>query len=200
VRVPATTLVLGPSDWEAEGRVAPRTIAVGAFDLDAREAAEAEVRGITGGDRARAASGLSFDEARAYCASRAARLPTEDEWIAAAAGDRARRYPWGYTGAVCRRAAWGLAEGPCGEGARGPDSVGAHPDGRSPLGLDDLAGNVAEWTAPAPPEGAPVAHGGSWRTPLATDLRNWSRLAAPPKSRDDRVGVRCARDSPPGSE
>src|SRR5439155_11461218 len=38
VEVPATTLVLGPSDWEAEGRVVPRTIAVRAFYMDAREA------------------------------------------------------------------------------------------------------------------------------------------------------------------
>ena len=190
VRVPDTHLVIGPSDWEAEGRVAPRSIDVRAFDLDAYEAAADD-----GPDRARARGGLSFPEAAAYCAARRKRLPTEDEWIAAAAGPTGRRYPWGDTGAVCRRAAWGLATGPCARGAPGPDSVGAHPDGRTPLGIEDLAGNVAEWVVA--PTG-PVAHGGSWRSSLATELRTWARLEVEPSAHDPGVGVRCARDAREG--
>jgi len=190
VHVPDTRLLLGPSDWEAEGRVATRIIEVRAFDLDAYEATEAEVHGDAGADRARAASRLSFDDARAYCASRGGRVPTEDEWIAAAAGADARRYPWGDTGAVCRRAAWGLVAGPCATGdPAGPDSVGSHPDGRSPLGIEDLAGNVAEWTIGRE---RPVVHGGSWKSALATELRTWAGLDLDPTSRDERVGVRCA--------
>ena len=157
------------------------------FDLDAYEAHAAS----TAPTPARARSGLSFAEAEAYCEARGKRLPTEDEWIAAAAGTTARRYPWGDTGAVCRRAAWGLATGPCAKGASGPDSIGAHPDGRTLLGLDDMAGNVAEWVVS--PSG-PVAHGGSWASALATELRTWSRLEVAPASHDPRVGVRCARD------
>jgi sulfatase modifying factor 1 len=186
VRVPATHLVVGPSDWEAEGRVAPRTIDVRAFELDVFEAAVS-----AGPDGARALAGLSFAEAAAYCAARGGRVPTEDEWIAAAAGAGAWRYPWGDTGAVCRRAAWGLASGPCAQGADGPDSVGAHPDGRTPLGIEDMAGNVAEWVTA--PEG-PVAKGGSWESALATELRTWTRLDVGPGARDPRIGVRCARD------
>jgi formylglycine-generating enzyme required for sulfatase activity len=187
VQVPATRLVVGSSDWEAEGRVAPRTLDVGAFYLDVYEEAVG-----SGNDAARARSGLSADDAAALCASQKKRLPTEDEWIAAASGASARRYPWGDTGAVCRRAAWGLTGGPCAQDGSGPDSVGAHPDGRTPLGLEDMAGNVAEWvTSPT----GPVAHGGSWRSALATELRTWSRLELDPRSHDDRLGVRCARDT-----
>jgi len=189
VAVPETSLIVGSSDWEAEGRVAARSIRVAPFLLEAYEATVAE-----GPDLARARSGVSYAEAEAYCRAKGERLPTEDEWIAAAAGQGARRYPWGDTGAVCRRGAWGLSAGPCADGASGPDSVGAHPDGRTPLGVDDMAGNVAEWVvSPA----GPVAHGGSWRSALATELRTWARLEVDPAAHDDRVGVRCARDAAP---
>ncbi len=187
VHVPATRLLLGPSDWEAEGRVAPRVLEVRAFDLDAFEA-----HATDGADQARALSGLSFADADAYCRAHGGRVPTEDEWIAAAAGPDAHRYPWGDTGAVCRRGAWGLSTGPCARAAAGPDSVGAHPDGATALGLQDMAGNVAEWTTRD--HASPVAHGGSWASALATELRTWSRLEIDPASHDPRVGVRCAKD------
>src|SRR5580704_15949037 len=113
-----------------------------------------------------------------------------------------RRYPWGDTGAVCRRGAWGLEAGPCASGADGPDTVGAHPDGDSPLGLHDLAGNVAEWvtghvagdvvTGAAPRPGSGIAKGGSWADALASELRIWARLEVDAESHDARVGLRCA--------
>jgi formylglycine-generating enzyme required for sulfatase activity len=202
VLIRATELSVGASDWEAEGRVVVRTVRVAAFRLAAFEA----TRGQWGStdDPARAATGMTRDEAAAFCAERGGRLPTEDEWIIAAASATApvRRYPWGETGAVCRRAAWGLLAGPCAVGAMGPDTVGAHPDGDSPLGLHDLAGNVAEWVGPGTVEvrtpGIGIAKGGSWQSNLATDLRIWTRLELDPGTRDPRVGVRCAYPPDPG--
>mgnify|MGYP001341659282 CR=1 FL=1 len=210
VEVPAVRVTVGPSDWEAEGRVAPRTVDVGAFVIDRLEvttgrACASDVLGrasfCRGSDPAQAASGVTFAEARAYCASRGGRLPTDDEWLAAAGGERPRRYPWGDTGAVCRRAAWGLERGPCAEGATGPDTVGAHPDGATPLGVHDLAGNVAEWVevcaGPRPADGPCTAavRGGSWRTRLATELRTWLRREAAPGVADPTIGFRCAYDT-----
>jgi formylglycine-generating enzyme required for sulfatase activity len=193
VLVPATSLAVGASDWEAEGRVAARTLHVQAFRVDAFEV----TRGRQGlrDDPARAASAMTRAEAAGFCAAEGGRLPTEDEWMVAAASamNPPRRYPWGDTGAVCRRAAWGLATGPCARGADGPDTVGAHPDGDSPLGLHDLAGNVAEWVAAAGADPGPgVAKGGSWADGLASDLRIWARLEVDPGARDPRVGLRCA--------
>lgn len=216
VLVPATAVAVGPSDWEAEGRVQPRSIRVEAFRIDAFEVTRgawvsgvsASARGGSGGggpgaggggasaaapvdDAARAASGMTRAEAAAFCEARGGRLPTEDEWMVAAvsAMNPPRRYPWGDTGAVCRRAAWGLAEGPCARGLReaGPDTVGAHPDGDSPLGIHDLAGNVAEWVS----DGSGAAKGGSFSTALAADLRVWARLDVSPEAHDSRVGLRC---------
>src|SRR4051794_24926240 len=37
VAIPESTVLVGPSDWEAEGRVAARTIHVAAFAIDAFE-------------------------------------------------------------------------------------------------------------------------------------------------------------------
>jgi formylglycine-generating enzyme required for sulfatase activity len=202
VLVPAISFWLGPSDWEAEGRVSPRWIDVEAFRIDAFETTVGRWFGAhdpsadTAGDGARAASGLSRDEAAAFCRSRGGRLPTEEEWMAAAAYGypSTRRYPWGDTGAVCRRAAWGLSRGPCSVHATGPDTVGAHTDGDSALGIHDLAGNVAEWvsTDAASTNSVGVAKGGSWQSEMASELRIWSRLEVPVTSHDPRIGVRCA--------
>lgn len=190
-------MAVGSSDWEAEGRVAARTLRVQAFRLDAFEATLGHWAPADHGamkDAARAASGMTRAEAAAFCASRGGRLPTEDEWMVAAARAEGtpRRYPWGDTGAVCRRAAWGLRTGPCSRRGVEPDTVGAHQDGDSALGLHDFAGNVAEWVAG---QGGPaIAKGGSWQSSLATDLRIWARLELPEGAREAGVGVRCAYD------
>ncbi len=210
VLVPRTAVLIGPSDWEAEGRVRPRTVNAGPFEIDRFEVSIGHARcagcpprvveRLAGRDVARAASSVTLDDARAVCASRGGRLPTEDEWIVAAAGDKPRRYPWGDTGAVCRRAAWGLTRGPCGKGAPGPDTVGSHPDGMTPLGIHDLAGNVAEWVeAPgACDAGADVClgvvRGGSYDTDLATELRTWVRSEVPASTMAATIGFRCAYD------
>jgi formylglycine-generating enzyme required for sulfatase activity len=193
VVVRAGALVVGSSDWEAEGKVAPRTIHVPPFAIDAFEITVGAYDPTAKEDLARAASGMTRADAERFCASRGGRLPSEDEWIAAAAGPEgpARRYPWGDTGAVCRRAAWGLTEGPCARGADGPDTVGAHPSGDTPNGIHDLAGNVAEWVA-----GPAGAKGGSFRSALATDLRTWARATADPATGGPEIGFRCAYDPP----
>jgi formylglycine-generating enzyme len=193
VDVPEVTVTIGPSDWEAEGRVPARTLHVAPFAIDRFEVSSGRACAFFGTgpscmtDPARAASRIGIADARAYCSARGGRLPTDDEWVAAAAGERPRRYPWGDTGAVCRRAAWGLLRGPCAEGADGPDTVGAHPEGQTPLGIHDFAGNVAEWI-----EGpSPAVRGGSWDSGLASHLRTWAVRAVSPEG-DATIGFRCA--------
>lgn len=215
VLVPATTVSIGPSDWEAEGLVAPRTIHTQPFRIDAFEVTVGRWDEHAHADIARAANGMSRESADDFCRAHGGRLPTEDEWIVAAtaggpdlgagaAAQEQRRYPWGDTGAVCRRAAWGLVDGPCATAADGPDTVGAHPDGDSPLGIHDLAGNVAEWVQPNPAAGVSeeeprkrnnrlsLAKGGSYASALAAELRVWAALRFAPEgaARPD-LGFRC---------
>lgn len=199
VDVPAASVTIGPSDWEAEGRVASRVVRTGPFRLDRYEVSAGQACAspvfagapFCAGDPGRAAFGVTRERARAFCKERGGRLPAEDEWIVAAAGDGPRRYPWGNTGAVCRRAAWGLRDGPCASGASGPDTVGAHPDGATPLGIHDLAGNVAEWVETG---GEGAVRGGAWDTSLATELRTWVRRSVPAELEDPTIGFRCAYD------
>lgn len=185
VDVPAREVTIGPSDWEAEGRVTSRTIKTKAFRIDAYEVGDGEVP----------MSGVTLDAARSACKARGGRLPTEDEWIVAAAGsgDKPRRYPWGNTGAVCSRAAFGLKDGPCARGGVGPDTAGSHPDGATPDGIHDLAGNVAEWVETGTSEA--VVRGGAWDTMLATELRTWVRRTVAPDAIDPTIGFRCAYDA-----
>jgi formylglycine-generating enzyme required for sulfatase activity len=173
---------------------------VAPFDIDAFEITEGAYaacanagrcnpRPLTG-EPGRSVGSLAKADVEAYCAFRGGRLPSEDEWTFAAAGLKSRRYPWGDTGAVCRRGAWGLTEGPCGLGFVGPELAGAHPDGTTPEGVFDLSGNVAEWVA----EG--TVRGGSFATSLATDLRTWQIRKHPEGTRSPDTGGRCAYDPP----
>jgi formylglycine-generating enzyme required for sulfatase activity len=190
VLIPPVSVQIGPSDWEAEGRVKPQLVKTNAFYIDRLEVTEGRYcrwkHSPCTPDAARAVAGVSYADAAAYCKDRDGFLPTHEQWIAAAAGDKPRRYPWGDTGAVCRRAAWGL-DGQCARGADGPDTVGAHPDGATPLGVHDLAGNVAEWVNSEPP----ATRGGSWKSNLATELRTWPAVNANPNG-DATTGFRCA--------
>jgi formylglycine-generating enzyme required for sulfatase activity len=198
VRIPAGTVRVGPGDWEAQGLIEPRDVMVSsAFEIDAFEVtvdrwqacAEAgDCAPSTQSERGVPVRGVTFEQARRFCAWAGGGIPTEDAWILAAAGTTARRYPWGNTGAVCRRADWGRLRGPCTRGATGPEWAGLIEEDRTPEGVVGLAGGLAEWVRS--PRG-PVVRGGSYKSQLATELRTWRRDERAADSGYDDVGVRC---------
>lgn len=85
---------------------------------------------------------VSFIEASRYCQAFGFSLPTEAQWEYAAQSGDPRRYPWGDAPPVSQLCWSGAFEGQ----REGTCQVGSFAAGRSPLGLDDMAGNVWEFT------------------------------------------------------
>jgi formylglycine-generating enzyme required for sulfatase activity len=85
-------------------------------------------------------TGVSFNDAFAYAAAIGKRLPTEEEWEAAARGPKAFKYPWGDAYEAGR-----ANDRDANRNDTAP--VGSYPDGASAFGVLDLCGNVEEWTA-----------------------------------------------------
>jgi iron(II)-dependent oxidoreductase len=153
---------------------------------------------------------VTFFEAQAYAAWAGARLPTEIEWEKACAWDPStgsrRRFPWGASEPTSSLVNLG------GDALR-PAPVGAYPAGASAYGVEQLLGDVWEWTS-SPLRPWPgftpmiyerytqpffdgdyrVLRGGSWAVAagiLRPSFRNWDH----PIRRQIFSGVRLAWDA-----
>ena len=168
--IPGGRYTLGPNTGYLLGHAKfqePRTVRLDAYYLDRREVTCAEYarfllsqpRGLREqhlplawgldadgaplfpeGAAALPVAGVSWSSAARYAQWAGKRLPTEDEWEAAAAGLERRRYPTGgefsSSKVNCRAS-----------GRRQPRPAGDYPEDATPQGVQSLSGNVREWTA-----------------------------------------------------
>jgi formylglycine-generating enzyme required for sulfatase activity len=169
---------------------------------------------------------VGWDDANAFCRWAGKRLPSAEQWEYGARGSDGRPFPWGSAapgptrlnacGKECTSALRkleadrGLAPSPAAatmypasDGWAGTAPVGSFPQGRSPFGLEDMGGNVAEWTSsPAPPPSPSsdaeyrIVRGGSWALGDASadsPVHPGRGAALAVAARLDTVGFRCVR-------
>ena len=166
IRVPGGTFMMGADIGGEEDEHPLHTVTVLAFWLDVTEATVRDytecmqvgvctmyrpdvAKSFGAGNDSRfrqplqPISGISWDQALAYCEYRGKRLPREAEWERAARGDDNRKYPWGDSAPdpaihACFARHIGTPLGTTCD-------VGSFPRGAGPYGHLDLAGNVWEW-------------------------------------------------------
>jgi len=218
VEVPAGPFTFG-SDAGEDDEAPSQQIELPAFQIDAFEVTNADFRqfveatGYVTDEETRGGPGwrayaegkdrnpvvkVSWNDAVAFCEWAGKRLPTEAEWEKAARGADGRAYPWGndWDPAKVNGKDYGL---------RGTAVVGSFGDGASPYGVQDMAGNVWEWTAdwykaypnstyqdPFYGERFRALRGGGWFE-TKENLRTTNRSANVPEAANDDIGFRCAR-------
>ena len=150
---------------------------------------------------------VDWNQAHNYCAWRGMRLPTEAEWEKAARGVTQENvlYPWNTQETRCSFGNFIACE-------EDTTEVGSYPEGASPYGVYDMAGNVWEWVADwygfdyydLSPKTNPmgpgtgdyrVLRGGSWNSP-SSDIEVTHRVRYYPNVYSFNLGFRCASSAP----
>ncbi len=170
------------------------------------------------GRESRPAINVSYLDAVAYCQWFSRRiscnfnLPTESQWEKAAQGTENRAYPWGDSLSLGNKANFADSstnfewrDSTVNDQSKYTAPVGSYPEGSSPYGVMDMAGNVYEWcldwystsrssSSTKNSRGIKkgtyrVLRGGSWNT-SSKCLRTTFRSAAKPSSRNFHIGFR----------
>jgi serine/threonine protein kinase/formylglycine-generating enzyme required for sulfatase activity len=205
IEIPGGAFQMGRSDADVQEGPAHK-VSVNAFAMDKTEVTSGEYAQFVretnhpapqqwgdvkppAGRESLPVSNVSYEDALAFAAWRSRRdhvtyrLPTEEEWeYAARNGDKDNLYPWGDTWEAGRAATQDA-------GLSKEEPVGTYPQGNNRWGVEDLMGNVWEWTSskaslypgnnrtlPDTQDGWIVVRGGGYQSPpskVSGTRRDW---------------------------
>jgi len=217
VKIPARPFIMG-SDSGARDEHPAHSVYLNGFWMDRHEVTTAEWNAYAQAMNLPLRSApddhpiisVGWPDALAYCQWVGKRLPTEAEWEKAARGTDGRTYPWG-EGMERTRANYGTdvcCDVDASDGYSLTSPVGHYPQGESPYGVRDMAGNVWEWVADwydatyyarSPrrnPQGPStgtrrVIRSSGWQVETP-QVRIFTRVASNPLDRNHSTGFRCA--------
>jgi formylglycine-generating enzyme required for sulfatase activity len=149
--------------------------------------------------------GVTWDQADAYCKWMNGHLPTEAQWEKTARSDDLRSYPWGSGAPSCDLLNFSNCIG-------STTSVVKYPQGKSPYGALDMAGNAFEWVndyydaqyyRTGPNQDPPGPENGQRKSVRSTSYRSNTdqvpvavRFFDLPSNHRPDLGFRCVVDDP----
>lgn len=133
--------------------------------------------------------GVSWFEAEAYCKYVGGRLPKEVEWEVAATWNPETGYPqhftWGNLFTFTQTARVGNTGDDPKYGGAQTSPVGMYPEGKSPFGCYDMAGNAFEWTSDWHHPDSYSQHSSECGGPVTTP--DWMKVESPHSPTQDPI-------------